>query len=176
MFVTARSSPVESPAAGPPEWFVLYTKSRQEKALAEDLAKARIGHFLPLIRCQRVHRGRKVEVLEPLFPGYIFLEGSIAEAYAADRTRRVSRIIRVPHQEQITWELQNIRLALERQAPLSPWSYLQAGMRVEVTQGPLLGLQGFVERNGDTGRLVIQVETLGQAVSVEIDGAFLSPI
>jgi transcription antitermination factor NusG len=46
-------------------------------------------------------------------------------------------------------------------------------VRVEVRSGPFQGLQGVVEGRCANGRLVLQVETLGRAVSLEIDGALL---
>lgn len=155
------------------QWHVLHTKSRQEKALAADLAAMRIAHYLPLVRQLRYHGNRKVSVEEPLFPGYVFLRGTLDQAYLADRTRRVASIIRVPDQKQLEWELANLHLALTRGAPLAPYPFLQAGVRVEVTSGPFRGLQGVIEERLGNDRLILQVAMLGRGVSLEIDGAML---
>src|SRR5213082_2843888 len=74
------------------DWFVLHTKSRQEKVLASELLARDVANYLPLRRVARLHAGRKVTVEEPLFPGYVFLRGSMDDAFIADRTRRVARI------------------------------------------------------------------------------------
>jgi hypothetical protein len=78
-------------ATGP--WHVLHTRSRQEKALAEDLTGMGIACFLPLVRQIRFHGGRKAVVELPLFPSYLFLRGAAEDAYRAGRTRRVAQIL-----------------------------------------------------------------------------------
>ena len=163
-------------AADQRSWFVVHTKSRQEKALAKELAAIRVDHYLPLARHARLHGGRKAVVEEPLFPGYVFLLGTTDQAYQADRTRRVANIIRVPDQQQFQWELGNIRLALERSATLDPYPRLVKGRRVEVTSGPFRGLQGVIEERGRDARLILQVNVLGRAVSLEIDGSQVEPL
>ena len=175
-------SPPATPAAtsqpetvDAPQWFVLHTRARQEKAVAHYLAQRRIEHFLPLSEQVRYYGRRKLRVELPVFPGYVFLRGSAEQAYEADRTRRLAQIIRVRDQQRIAWELSNIRLALEREAVLEPYPYLKQGIRVEVRSGPMKGLQGVIEaRHAD--RLVLQVDMLGQAVSVEVDGSLLEPL
>src|SRR4051812_35275017 len=157
-------------------WHVLYVKSRQEKALAEELAAMGIDHYLPLERQLRFHRNRKTHVELPLFPGYLFLHGTIDEVYSADRTKRVARLIRVSDQLQIERDLNNLKLALTNGTPLRAHAYLSRGTRVEVRTGPLQGLQGIVEDSSRLDRVILQVEMLARAVSLEIDGAMVSPI
>jgi transcriptional antiterminator NusG len=155
----------------PGDWFVLHTKSRQEKALADDLANRGVPHFLPLVTKLRIWRKRKIPVEEPLFPGYVFLKGTTDEAYQADRTKRVAHIIPVADQKRLHWELQNLAVALSHKTTLDPYPYLKKGVRVEVTSGPLRGLQGFVEARTSIDKLILAIDMLGRAVSVELHGA-----
>src|SRR4051812_29215303 len=71
------------------QWHVLHTKSRQEKILCADLQAMNIAHYLPLVKCVRYYGKRKANIEMPLFPGYVFLMGSLDEAYQADRTKRI---------------------------------------------------------------------------------------
>jgi transcription termination/antitermination protein NusG len=158
------------------DWHVLHTKSRQEKILCEDLAALSIPHYLPLVRSVRYYGKRKAVVEEPLFPGYVFLRGTLDQAYLADRTRRVAHIIKVSDQQQIEWELRNLSLALTNTAALSAYPFLKEGVRVEVRSGPFRGLQGVIDGRSKNNRLILQVNTLGRGVSLEIDGALLEPI
>ena len=155
------------------EWHVLHVKSRQEKVLGDDLAAQRIDYYLPLVRRDRVYGRRKAVVEVPLFPGYLFLKGTREQAYSADRTGRVARIITVPNQDQLERELLSVRLALSQDQSLDPYPYLKEGLRVRVRHGPLEGLEGVIESKQKRNRLIIQVEVLGQAVTMEIDGASL---
>ena len=157
-------------------WYVLHTKSRQEKILANELAARSVEHYLPLVKRPRFYGNRKVTVEEPLFPGYVFLFGDIDQAYVADRTKRVANIINVTDQKKLEWELDNIRRALAHEVPLDPYPHLTKGVRVEVRSGPFQGLQGVIEDKGKDARLILQVDVLGRAVSLEIHGAILEPI
>lgn len=177
--MTDQSTPTTSPTIELPEvgdWFVLHTRSRQEKALAADLAARQVGCFLPLIRQVRQYGRRKMPMQMPMFPGYLFLRGSLDQVYEADRTRRVAQIITVADQAQMDWELRNICEALSRQVTLDPYPYLTKGRAVEVRSGPLRGMQGIVEDRVRPERLLLQVDMLGRAMSVEIDGAIVDPL
>src|SRR5207253_9847024 len=93
-------------------WFVLHTKSRQEKALDLAVRSMGIGCYVPTRVQRRTYGPRRSESLVPLFPGYAFLWGTREEAYLADRTRRVANLIDVPDQAHLEWELTNVHRAL----------------------------------------------------------------
>lgn len=157
-------------------WFVLHTRSRQEKLLSRDLTAAGVACYLPLVRQPRFYGRRKTIVEMPLFPGYVFLWGSPDQAYFADRTGRVAHLIPVVDQERIRWELRNIHDALSREVPFSSHPYLTEGVQVEVRSGPCKGVQGYVRSIcRRTDRLVLQVNAFGRAVALEIDGALVEP-
>ncbi len=158
------------------DWHVVHTLSRQEKALAGDLAAMGIPHYLPLQKKVRYYGARKAAIQDPLFPGYLFVRGSVDDTYRADRTGRVANLIKVRDQSKLDWELRNIHLALSNDAALEPYAHLVKGKRVTVKAGPFRGLQGVVETGSDNGRLILQVDALGQAVSLEIDGSLLEAI
>jgi transcription antitermination factor NusG len=52
---------------------------------------------------------------------------------------------------------------------------IREGMMVEVTHGPLKGVIGRLTRKGAHARLVLSVDLIGQAVSVEVDAADVRP-
>jgi transcription antitermination factor NusG len=166
----------EMVSALPGDWHLLHTRSRQEKILAESMAAKGIGVYLPLVDVTRTYGRRKASVGLPLFPGYVFLKGPLDDAYEADRTKRVAGIIHVVNQAQLAWELRNLALALAARVPLDPYPYLRKGVRVEIRSGPLAGIQGIVESRLKRDRLLLQIDVLGQATSLEIDGAILEPI
>jgi transcription antitermination factor NusG len=164
-------------ASGTARWFVLHTLSRQEKAVCEELILRSITHYLPLVTRTHFYGRRKTISEVPLFAGYVFLLGSLEQAYSADRTGRLARIIAVFDQAQMNWELQNLQLALQRNAMLEIYPNLRTGAKVEVRSGPFRGLQGVIEnRAGKRNRLILAVSTLGKSVSLEIDGSLLDPV
>jgi hypothetical protein len=70
-------------------WWLVYTKSRQEKALAQQLLARDVFFYLPLIKRTSLSRGRTRTADVPLFPGYLFLYGT-----AAERIQRQDRSVR----------------------------------------------------------------------------------
>lgn len=54
-------------------WYVLYTKSRYEKAVAEKLALAGIEVYCPLLKRKKLWSDRWKWVEEPLFRSYCFV-------------------------------------------------------------------------------------------------------
>jgi transcription termination/antitermination protein NusG len=157
-------------------WHVLQVKPRHEKALAQDLVTMQIDHYLPLVERVHFYGSRKFRVSLPIFPGYLFVRGSIERAFAATRTRRVVRVLRVADQGLFERDIRNIQIAMGQSAQLDPYPYLTEGVRVEVRAGPFRGLQGVVEAKSHTDRLILQVDMLGRAVSMEMDCSLLDPI
>ena len=74
---------IELPPADVGDWHVLHTKSRQEKVVAAELGAMGIAYYLPLVRQVRYYGRRKAKVAMPLFPGYLFLRGSLEQVYGA---------------------------------------------------------------------------------------------
>ena len=156
------------------KWFVLQTKSRQEKVVCDFFRDRQIEYLLPLVAKTTYYGKRKVKSELPLFPGYVFVRSAIQDAYAADRTNRLVRIIPVFDQARIEEELRSLARALEAQSPFDRHPQLVAGVRVEVKSGPLQGVRGVVESRLKMDRLILQVEILGQAISVEVDTDLLA--
>jgi transcription antitermination factor NusG len=52
---------------------------------------------------------------------------------------------------------------------------IKEGDMVEVKSGPLKGVVGRLVRKGSHARLVLSVNLIGQAVSVEVDAADVRP-
>ena len=150
-------------------WWVVHTKSRNEKALAQDLIRKDINYFLPMSWKVRRRRGRTMRSLLPLFGGYLFFCGEENQRIELLRTNRVANLIEVKDQERLLEELLQIERALRAGAPLAPHKYIKAGQLCRVIAGPLAELQGIVVKAKAVTRLVLQIDMLGQATSVEID-------
>ncbi len=150
-------------------WWVAHTKSRNEKALAQDLICKDISYFLPMSWKVRRRRSRTTRSLLPLFSGYLFFCGEENQRIELLRTNRVANLIEVKNQQRLVEELLQIEQALRAGAPLVPHKYLKAGQHCQVIAGPLADLQGIIVKTKNATRLVLRIDMLGQAASVEID-------
>ena len=150
-------------------WWVAHTKSRNEKALAHDLLRKNISYFLPMTWKVHSSRGRKLKSLLPLFGGYLFFCGQESQRVEVLRTNRVANLIEVKDQDRFLDELSGIERALKAKVPLSVHKYIKTGQMCRVTSGPLRDLEGIVLKSKSTARLVLKIDMLGQAASVEVD-------
>ncbi len=158
------------------QWWVLYTKARQEKAVSRDLLGAEIPFYLPLVKKNSVSRGRAVTSHIPLFPGYVFLYGSEHERVRSLTTNRISRILTIDDPGQLVHDLSQLQQLITAEAPLTVESRLNPGNRVRVLHGPFAGIEGeIVTRRGQT-RLLVSIDFLQRGASVEIDDYLLEPI
>ena len=151
------------------QWWVVHTRSRNEKALAHDLLSKNISYFLPMSWNVRRRSRRTIRSFLPLFSGYLFFCGQENQRVELLKTNRVANLIEVIDQETLLDELVQIAQALRSGAPLTPHKYLRAGQKCRVITGPLIGLEGIVVRTRGATRLFLQVDMLGQAAIVEID-------
>ena len=156
-------------------WWALHSRPRAEKALARHFLGRRLSFFLPLAKKRWRSRGRLLTSTSPLFPGYIFLLGDESARISALTTNQVAQCIRVEDQQRLHEDLAKIHRLMLSGEPLTPEEKLQPGDWVEITAGPLEGLQGKIIRRGKQMRLYVEVQFLQRGASVEIDGSMIRP-
>jgi len=167
--------PVESVQLFEGQWWVAHTRSRNEKALAHDLMAKNVSYFLPMTWKVRRSSERKLKSLLPLFTGYLFFCGSDNDRVELLKTNRVANLLAVADQDVLIKELVRFEKALHAGAPLVPHKYIEKGQWCRVIAGPLLGLEGIVIQTKGNTRLVLQIDMLGQAASVEVDIDMIEP-
>ena len=149
-------------------WWVAHTKSRNEKALAWQMRKQGVSYFLPMSEKVSRSRGRTIRSILPLFTGYVFFCGNEEDRLKVLKTNRIASLIAVDDQKQLVDDLTPIaRILLEGEAIL-PHNYIEEGQKCRVTAGALMGTEGIAVKVDQQMRLVLQVDILGQATSVEV--------
>ena len=73
------------------------------------------------------------------------------------------------------FEIEGIRRLVQSDLQFDPCPLIHEGMMVEVVHGPLKGVVGRLLRKGAHARLILAVDLIGQAVSVEVDAADVKP-
>ena len=162
---------------GPGCWWLLHTKPRNEKALARDLYDRGLNYFLPLVTATRRYGGRRVELLIPLFPGYLFLMClSEGDRFAAVTTNRVARSIEINDQACIRSELGQLCRLLTTGKKVDLYPSIKRGRRCRIRSGSLKGIEGVVTTRRNNGRIFLSVQALGQSAIVNIDADCLELI
>jgi transcription antitermination factor NusG len=154
-------------------WWAVYTRARQEKALARELLAYEIPFYLPLVPRTSLSRGRRIESFVPLFNGYVFVAACEEERIRTLQTNRVAQLIAVDDQLKLRHDLGQIQKLIASRAPMLLETRLAAGHRVVVKSGPFMGIEGVVQQQRTGYRLIVEVSFLQQGVSLEIDEALL---
>jgi transcriptional antiterminator NusG len=156
-----------------PEWFAIWTRSRHEKMVRDQLAQKDVEVFLPTITKWSRWKDRKKAIDWPLFPGYCFARFNGSERLPVLKVEGVVTIVGtdgVPSPIPAI-EIESVRRLIESELSFDPCPLIKEGMMVEVKSGPLKGVVGRLIRKGAHARLVLSVDLIGQAVSVEVDAA-----
>ncbi len=168
-----RGESIASDSAG---WWLVYTKSRQEKRLSEQLSEMRVPHYLPVHAREAMTRGRVRVVEEPLFSGYLFLHADDEQRRTALTTNRISATHPVADAPRLRHELSQIAKSISAGAHLTIEAKLEPGDWVRVKTGPYRGLEGTVLRRKNTTKLLLSVNFLKQGASLELPDCSLELI
>ena len=109
-------------------WWVVHTKSRNEKVLAHDLMAKNISYFLPMTLKVSRRSHRTFKSLLPLFTGYVFFCGNENDRVELLKTNRVVHLLEVPDQDGLLNELGRIERAISAGAPLVPHKYIELSL------------------------------------------------
>lgn len=157
-------------------WWVVYTKSRQEKSLARQLLGMQVPFYLPLVPKVSMIRGRRMKSMIPVFGSYLFLFGNEEERVKALTTERIVQLLPVPRADEMRRDLRHVAQLIETKMPLTVEARLSPGQRIRVTSGSLMGLEGdIISRRGED-RLLVGVKFLQQGVSVLIQDFLVEPV
>ena len=159
------------------QWFLVQTKVRQEQRAAENLERQNVASFCPIIRVEKITRGKRAEVQEVLFPGYLFVQlGEFSVSTTAVRsTRGISHFvtsagapIKVPH-----GLVEQLRERVTVHADVVMSQLPKSGAKMQIIDGPLKGLNAiFAEPDGNS-RAIVMVTLLSQHVKTSMPFASL---
>jgi transcription termination/antitermination protein NusG len=156
------------------QWFAIWTRSRHEQVVREQLERKRFDAFLPTVPKWSRWKDRKKKIDWPLFPGYCFARFDPANTLAILKCAGVVNIVSfegkpAPIPE---YELENIRVLVRSDLQYDPCPMIREGAMVEVVHGPLRGVIGrLLRKDAKRASLVLSVDLIGQGVSVEVDAA-----
>jgi len=158
------------------DWWVAYSRSRQEKGLARHLGEHGVPYYLPQAEKVVRRHGRRLQSFLPLFPGYVFLLGAVAERRVALYSHLVVRVLPVEDQFQLHQQLASLWALQQSGAPLVPHAYVRPGDEVEIVDGPFRGWVGRVVREKGLLRLVVSITFLRQSAAAEFDRDLVAPV
>ena len=156
-------------------WFAVCCKSRQELIAQENLLRQGFHVYLPRIQVRKRRRGKWIDVIEVLFPRYLFIRiDTIQHSTAPVRsTRGIVGIVRFGGQPAIIPN-EVIDDILQREDSVSGLRQdnrplFCAGDSVKLVEGPLADMEGIFAQEDGNGRVIVLLELLGKANKVKVN-------
>lgn len=151
-------------------WYVIYTKPRSEDSTARLLLSAGIDALNPKLRVKKYVRKKYLDVVEPLFPGYIFAcFDRESHSHMVRYTRGVKYIVGKSNPISVPEEIIGaIRTRLEGDFVRMEPEDLAHGDRVLIKEGPFRDFYGIFERSvPGKRRAMILLELLHCKLEIE---------
>lgn len=153
-------------------WYAVYVKSRAEKKAQSELQYKKIECFLPLQRKLRRWSDRKKWVEMPLISGYLFVriclkqyDSVLQSNFIVSYVRFEGKAATIPDKQidflKLLLKQNDIDLEITQEK-------FETGQLIEVTSGPLIGLQGKLMETKGKNKLAVELEQLGYSALVEI--------
>jgi transcription antitermination factor NusG len=159
-------------------WYVVYTYPNCEKKIYNELIKRNIDAFLPTRQQTRQWSDRKKKIEVPLFPNYIFVKISSRCMWNVLMINGVARFVSFNEGPAAVKdaEIDVIKRITANCNEINNEDFCLKGEKVQVQHGPLQGLIGKVVDKKGLTKLYIELETVSQTISVEIDAAQLGKV
>jgi transcriptional antiterminator RfaH len=153
------------------QWYLAATKPKEEKRALENLQLQDIEAFLPLMQVEKMRRGKRVQIEETLFPGYIFI-------HLSDESDKVGKIRSTRGiRDWIRFEgkpakvpVQIIDLLKTSEQSEQPNENLpKPGDKIEIKSGPFANLQAIYQSTDGLERSILLLDFLGKQQTLSIE-------
>lgn len=159
-------------------WYVVYTRSRAEKKVCNELNTRDIECFLPLQKKLRQWKDRKKWVEMPLISGYCFVKISRKEYEQVLKTDNVvcyvtfeGKAAVIPEKQILS--LKNMLKQNDFEVSVTHENF-KAGKKVEIIEGPLIGLTGELLEVRGKNKFILRFQQINSIFTAEVPAKYLS--
>lgn len=162
-------------------WYAVCCKPRQEAIAEENLQRQGYRTYLPRIRNTRRRLGQWIDVIEPLFPRYLFIriDPTLRSTAPVRSTRGAVGLVRFGGQPAAVPE-EVIEVVMRRAEADSGVHQNRplfcAGDPVRLVEGPLAGIGGVFTEQDSEKRAIVLLELLGKAHQIRVNRDWVIPV
>lgn len=149
-------------------WLLLQVKPRQEMRALENLERQQAQCYCPLIQVEKLSRGKRIQVEESLFSGYLFINAQPelnGLSYTSIRSSRgVSKIVGFSAAPIVIPEslIQQFKLREGNSVAWKAENLPRAGDKIYIIEGPFKGLQAVYSHTDGQQRAIVLINLLNQ--------------
>lgn len=156
-------------------WYALHTKSRFENVVNDGLANKTLDVFLPKITVKSRRRDRHKMIRVPLFPGYLFVRTDLNpyEHIEILKTTGAVQLIGSTRGPVAIADatIDSLKIMVSTEGEVITGTRFKKGDRVMVVNGPFSGVTGIFSSYRGDGRVIVNIEALGQFAAANVDAA-----
>jgi len=163
------------------EWYLIYSKPRQERIAQENLVRQGYETYLPLVYQRRRQRSQQRLSAEPMFPRYLFIHlDDVVDNWKPIRsTVGVARMVsfgetpaKVPETLIGTLKSHEDDAGVQRYVETP----LRRGEQVMIVDGAMAGFTALFEAQSGKERVVLLLEIAGRSVPISVKASDVEPI
>lgn len=161
-------------------WYLIHTKPRLEQCALENLQNQGFHCFLPQIRAEKLRRAKLVEVDEPLFPRYFFIQletGQHAQSWQPIRsTKGVSRLVSFGQEPAKVGD--DLVALIRKQCATTEVQqrHFTPGETLHITDGAFAGLDAIYQMKDGEQRVMVLLNTLSKPVNLSLEPTLVRKI
>ncbi len=160
---------------GTTQWFAVQTKPRQENLAEENLTRQGYETYLPDIVISKRQKGKWIDVIEPLFPRYLFvhIDPKTQDTSPIRSTKGVIGLVRfssepAPVPDEVIEFLKQTEVP-ESGHHVSKEPTFAKDEKVEIMAGPFSGLPGIFQMPKGQDRAVVLISILGRQSEIVLN-------
>ena len=154
------------------QWFALYTKSRAEKKVYEELRKRDFEVYLPLRKELRQWSDRKKWIDVPVISSYIFVHIPMTDYLRVFEAKGIvsyvshkGKAVIIPNRE-----IESMKRTVDSNLTFNvETSSIRKGQTITIASGPLKGITGEVLEVQGAKKLYLQISHIGYTLVVTLD-------
>jgi transcription antitermination factor NusG len=157
-------------------WYVAHTRPRCEKKLLQYCGREKLHARLLCYQSVHKYRGKTAVFKKPLFPGYVFLHIPAQKRGVVLQSDHLANLLEIADQDLFVRQLDEVTRALETDLEIRLAPTIGEGMRVKIKNGPLRGIEGWVEKRYGMTTVLLRLDFISQAAAVKLEASDLELI
>lgn len=155
------------------QWYLAYCKAKEEGRAEANLKMQGIESYYPMVEVEKIKRGKRVKVREPMFPAYLFIYADleVVTPLSIKSTRGIARIIRfgeewTPIPKQLVYSLMSLDDSDEARAKYAELP--SPGDKVLIESGPFQGIEAVYQEPDGDQRAILLIHLLNNETPASI--------
>lgn len=156
-------------------WYLLYCKRGDQQRAKLHLENQNVECFYPEIDVEKMIRGKRTTVKEPLFPCYMFVrfDFTVGPTFTTIRsTRGISDFVRFGSQPTVLngdliYSLKQLGENLHHKKTIE--CLLESGQKVDIIEGPYTGIDAIYKEADGEMRSILLITLINKKVEIKIE-------